>query len=231
VLLAINPGTVTQEIEGSVTREPAFGLPAIWIGADWRDRATTAGYTVVDAATVIATHLNHLMGVHAAKLLGRAEVQQLIEHLGRYAGKLAEEVVPKQLPLALFQTVLQNLLDESMHVRDLRTIVESLAEHAGRTQDPAELTREVRIALAPAIVDQIYGPARELEVIAFDPNLENLLAQALPPGSRGALEPCVGELVVKATGEAAGRQEGDALFLVRLGERGVRHAGRNSRMS
>jgi len=206
--LAINPGHAMQLLPGAATQDPAFGLPAVWIDDAQRDEAQVAGYTVVDAATVIATHLNHLMGVHAAKLLGRSEVQQLIDHLGRYAGKLAEEVVPKQLPLALFQKVLQNLLDESVHVRDLRTIVESLAEHAARTQDPAELTREVRIALAPVIVDQIYGPVRELEVIAFDPNLENLLAQALAPGAPGALEPGVADLVVKATGEAASRQEG-----------------------
>jgi flagellar biosynthesis protein FlhA len=179
----------------------------VWIDASQRDEAQVAGYTVVDAATVVATHLNHLMGTHASKLLGRAEVQQLVEHLAKYAGKLADEVVPKQVPIAVLQKVLQNLLDESVHVRDLRTIVECLAEHAGRTQDPAELTREVRVALAPAIIDQIYGHARELEVIAFDPNLETLLAQALAPGAPGALEPGVADLVVKAAGEAATKQE------------------------
>jgi flagellar biosynthesis protein FlhA len=205
--LAINPGHAMLQLSGTATQDPAFGLPAVWIDAAQRDDAQVAGYTVVDASTVIATHLNHLMGVHASKLLGRGEVQQLLEHLGKYAGKLAEEVVPKQLSLAAMQKVLQNLLDESVHIRDLRTIVESLAENATRTQDPADLTREVRVSLAPAIVDQIYGTVRELEVIAFDPNLENLLAQALAPGSAGALEPGVADLVVKATGEAAGRQE------------------------
>jgi flagellar biosynthesis protein FlhA len=205
--LAINPGHAMLQLAGTATQDPAFGLPAVWIDAAQRDDAQVAGYTVVDAATVIATHLNHLMGVHASKLLGRGEVQQLLEHLGKYAGKLAEDLVPKQLSLAAMQKVLQNLLDESVHIRDLRTIVESLAENVSRTQDPADLTREVRVSLAPAIVDQIYGTARELEVIAFDPNLENLLAQALAPGSAGALEPGVADLVVKATGEAAGRQE------------------------
>jgi flagellar biosynthesis protein FlhA len=205
--LAINPGHAMLQLPGNLTTDPAFGLPAIWIDAEQRDDAQVAGYTVVDAATVVATHLNHLMGVHASKLLGRAEVQQLLDHLGKYAGKLAEEVVPKLLPLSVLQKVLQNLLDESVHIRDLRSIVESLAEHVGRTQDPAELTREVRVSLAPAIVDQIYGASKELEVIAFDPNLENLLAQALSPGATGALEPGVADLVVKATGEAAGRQE------------------------
>lgn len=210
--LAINPGHAMGELAGTPTQDPAFGLPAVWIEAAQRDEAQVAGYTVVDAATVVATHLNHLMGVHASKLLGRAEVQQLLDHLAKYAGKLADEVVPKLLPMAALQKVLQNLLDEAVHVRDLRTIVECLAEHAARTQDPAELTREVRVALAPAIVDQIYGHARELEVIAFDPNLENLLAQALAPGGAGtpapsALEPGVADLVAKASAEAASRQE------------------------
>jgi flagellar biosynthesis protein FlhA len=205
--LAINPGHAMGQLSGTPTQDPAFGLPAVWIDGGRRDEAQVAGYTVVDAATVIATHLNHLMGVHASKLLGRAEVQQLLDHLAKYAGKLADEVVPKLLPVAALQKVLQNLLDESVHVRDLRTIVESLAENAPRTQDPAELTREVRVALAPAIVDQIYGHARELDVIAFDPNLENLLSQALAPGAAGALEPGVADLVVKATSDAATRQE------------------------
>jgi len=205
--LAINPGHAMGQLSGTPTQDPAFGLPAVWIDGGRRDEAQVAGYTVVDAATVIATHLNHLMGVHASKLLGRAEVQQLLDHLAKYAGKLSEEVVPKLLPIAALQKVLQNLLDESVHVRDLRTIVENLAENAPRTQDPAELTREVRIALAPAIVDQIYGHARELDVIAFDPNLENLLSQALAPGAAGALEPGVADLVVKATSDAAARQE------------------------
>jgi flagellar biosynthesis protein FlhA len=205
--LAINPGHAMQKLPGTPTQDPAFGLPAVWIDAGRRDEAQVAGYTVVDPATVVATHLNHLMGVHASKLLGRTEVQQLLDHLARYAGKLAEEVVPKQLSVSVLQKVLQNLLDESVHVRDLRTIVECLAEHAARTQDPAELTREVRVALAPAIVDQIYGSTRELEVIAFDPNLETLLGQALAPGAAGALEPGVADLVVKATSEAANGQE------------------------
>ena len=205
--LAINPGHAMLQLPGTPTTDPAFGLPAVWIDGSQRDDAQVAGYTVVDAATVIATHLNHLMSVHASKLLGRNEVQQLLDHLARYAGKLADEVVPKLLPLSVLQKVLQNLLDESMHVRDLRTVLESLAENAARTQDAAELTREVRVALAPAIVDQIYGSARELEVIAFDPNLENLLGQALAPGSPGGLEPGVADLVVKATGDAASRQE------------------------
>jgi flagellar biosynthesis protein FlhA len=205
--LAINPGHAMLQLAGTPTTDPAFGLPAVWIEAGQRDDAQVAGWTVVDAATVIATHLNHLMGVHASRLLGRTEVQQLLDHLSTHAGKLAEETVPKLVPVPVLQKVLQNLLDESVHVRDLRTIVECLAEQAARTQDPAELTREVRVALAPAIVDQIFGSSRDLEVVAYDPNLENLLAQALAPGAAGALEPGVADLVVKATAEAASRQE------------------------
>ena len=211
-LLAINPGQAMTALGGIPTQDPAFGLTAFWIDPGQRDEAQIAGYTVVDAATVVATHLNHLMGVHASKLLGRAEVQQLLDHLARYAGKLAEETVPKLLPIAAFQKVLQNLLDESVHIRDLRTVVESIAEWAPRTQDPAELTREVRVALAPAIIDQIYGPVRDLEVIAFEPNLENLLTQAMTstvPGAAapGALEPGVADLVAKASAQAAAQQE------------------------
>ncbi|HVL57456.1 MAG TPA: flagellar biosynthesis protein FlhA [Burkholderiaceae bacterium] len=208
MMLAINPGQAALPLAGTATTDPAFGLPATWIDAAQRDAAQLAGYTVVDAATVVATHLNHLMQVNAARLLGRAETQQLLEHLAKYAGKLADDVVPKAIPLATFQRVLQNLLEEAVHVRDLRTIIECLAECVGRTQDPAELTREVRIALAPAIVEQIYGGnPRDLDVIAFDPQLENLLAQALANGAAGALEPGVADLVIKATGDAATRQE------------------------
>ena len=128
-----------------------------------------AGFTVVDSETVMATHLSHLMQVQASKLLSRTETQQLVEHVSKLAPKLIEEVVPKLVPIAVFQKVLQLLLDESVHIRDIRTIIESLAEHASTVTDPTELARRVRIALSPAIVQQIYGPARELNVIAIDP--------------------------------------------------------------
>ncbi|HEY0877521.1 MAG TPA: flagellar biosynthesis protein FlhA, partial [Zeimonas sp.] len=193
MMLAIDPGSASGSIPGTSTRDPAFGLPAVWIDANQRDAAQGAGYTVVDAATVVATHLHHLMQTHASRLLGRSEAQQLLEHLGRYAPKLADEIVPKLVPMAVFQKVLQNLLDESVHVRDLRGIVETLGEHGARTQDPAELTREVRVALAPAIVQQTFGPTQELSVIAIEPNLENLLVQALAPNAASALEPGVAE--------------------------------------
>ena len=205
--MAIDPGHASTPLAGTRTTDPAFGLPAFWIDEAQREAAQAGGYTVVDCATVIATHLHHLMQVHAARLLGRNEVQHLLEHVGRYAPKLAEDVVPKMLSLSVFQKVLQNLLDESVHVRDLRGILEVLAEHGVRTQDPAELTREVRVALAPAIVQQIYGPVSELSVIAFDPRLEGLLVQGLAPGAAAALEPGVADFVMNAAGEAANAQE------------------------
>ncbi len=207
MMLAIDPGSASGPLAGTATRDPAFGLPAVWIDANQRDAAQGAGYTVVDAATVVATHLHHLMQTHASRLLGRSEAQQLLEHLGRYAPKLADEIVPKLVPMAVFHKVLQNLLDEAVHVRDLRGIVETLGEHGARTQDPAELTREVRIALAPAIVQQTFGPTQELSVIAIEPNLENLLVQALAPNAASALEPGVAEYLLAAGAEAARKQE------------------------
>ncbi len=207
MLLAIDPGNATQPLAGTATREPAFGLPATWIDARGREDAQAAGYTVVDPATVVATHLHHLMQVHAARLLGRAEAQQLLDHLASYAPKLADEIVPKLVPMPVFQKVLQNLLDESVHVRDLRGIVETLGEHGARTQDPGELTREVRVALAPAIVQQAYGGSRDLSVVAIEPELENLLVQALAQGAGGSLEPGVAEYLSAASAQAAQAQE------------------------
>jgi flagellar biosynthesis protein FlhA len=207
MMMAINPGGATIQLAGTPTVDPAFGLPAVWINANQRDLAQSNGYTVVDAATVIATHLHHVMQVNAARLFGRAEAQQLMEHLGKFVPKLVEEVVPKLVSMPVFQRVVQNLLDEGVHIRDLKTIIETLAEHAPRTQEPAELTREVRVALAPAIVQQIYGPARELSVIAIEPSLEGLLVNALAPGANSALEPGVADYVMQSAGEAANAQE------------------------
>ena len=177
--LAINPGGITTPLIGTPTTDPAFGLPAHWIEERQKEAAQMGGFTVVDSETVMATHLSHLMQVQAARLLSRTETQQLVEHVSKLAPKLIEEVVPKLVPIATFQKVLQLLLEESVHIRDIRTIVETLAEHAGSTTDPVELARRVRIALAPAIVQQIYGPVRELDVIAIEPGFERLLMQAL----------------------------------------------------
>ncbi len=207
MFLAIDPGGIGTPLIGTPTKDPAFGLPAHWIEDKQREHAQMAGFTVVDSETVLATHLSHLMQVQAAKLLSRTETQDLVEHVTRLAPKLIEEVVPKMLSIAAFQKVLQLLLEESVHVRDFRTIVESIAEHAGSTTDPAELARRVRVALAPAIVQQIYGPVKELEVIAIEPGLERLLMQALAGPNGTALDPGVAEMLSKSATDIANQQE------------------------
>ena len=205
--LAINPGGITTPLIGTPTTDPAFGLPAHWIEERQRETAQLAGFTVVDSETVMATHLSHLMQVQASRLLSRTETQQLVDHVSKLAPKLIEEVVPKMVSIAAFQKVLQLLLDESVHIRDIRTIVESLAEHAATTTDPVELAKRIRIALSPAIVQQIYGPTRELNVIAIDPALERLLVQALAGASGPALDPGVAEMFTRTAAEMAQKQE------------------------
>ncbi|ALU89106.1 flagellar biosynthesis protein FlhA [Herbaspirillum rubrisubalbicans] len=206
--LAINPGMVTGPLPGMMTSDPAFGLPAVWIDNSLREQASTMGYTVVDAGTVVATHLNHLITTHAAELLGRQEVQSLLDHLGKEAPKLVEDLVPKMLPLGTLQKVLQNLLAEGVHIRDMRTIIETLAEHAARIQDPTDLTAIVRIALGRAIVQQIFPGESELAVMALDSKLERLLMQALQAsGDSGGIEPGLADSLVQQTEMAAQRQE------------------------
>lgn len=207
MFLAIDPGGINTPLIGTPTTDPAFGLPAHWIDEKQRENAQMAGFTVVDSETVLATHLSHLMQVQAAKLLSRTETQDLVEHVTRLAPKLIEEVVPKMVSVATFQKVLQLLLEESVHVRDIRTIIESLAEHAPHTTDPTELARRVRMALSPAIVQQIYGAVKELEVIAIEPGLERLLMQALSGAANGALDPGVAEMLSKSATDIANRQE------------------------
>jgi flagellar biosynthesis protein FlhA len=208
--LAINPGGITQTVPGTPTKDPAFGLPAIWIEPRTRDAAQVLGYTVVDCATVVATHINHLMLAHAGQLLGRAETQALIDHVSRSAPKLMDDVVPKLIPLSTLQRVLANLLDEGVHIRDLRTIVETLADVAQRSTDPAELTAQVRAALRASIAQTLFGPTRELSVIALDPELERVLAGAMTqaPGAEGtAIEPGLVDLIQRGAAAAAQRQE------------------------
>ena len=205
--LAINPGGISTPLIGTPTTDPAFGLPAHWIDERQKEAAQMAGFTVVDSETVMATHLSHLMQTHAAKLLSRNEVQQLVEHVAKSAPKLIEEVIPKMVPITSFQKVLQLLLEDAVHIRDIRTIIETLAEHATSTQDPVELARRVRIALAPAIVQQIYGPTRELNVIAIEPGLERLLVQALGNPQAPSLDPGVADLLTQRAAEVANKQE------------------------
>jgi len=207
MFLAINPGGNKLALPGTAATDPAFGLPAIWIEERQKETAQMAGYTVVDSSTVVATHLSHLMQQHAGKLLGRAETQALVEHVAKLAPKLIEDVVPKMIGIAPLQKILQTLLDEGVHIRDMRSIIETLAEYAGAITDPGELARRVRIALSPAIVQQIYGPTRELNVIAIEPGLERLLMQALGNASGPALDPGVADLLTQKAAEVALKQE------------------------
>jgi flagellar biosynthesis protein FlhA len=209
MLLAINPGGITQTVPGTPTKDPAFGLPAIWIEPRTRDAAQVLGYTVVDCATVIATHINHLLLSHAGQLLGRQEVQALIDHIGKFAPKLVDDVVPKLIPLSTLQRVLQNLLDEGVPIRDMRTIIETLADAAQRTTDALELTAQVRSALRAAIAQTLFGTTRELAVIALDPELEKVLVQSLggSGGDMPAIEPGLVDLIQRGAAQAAQRQE------------------------
>ncbi len=206
LFLAINPGNVSGTLPGNQTRDPAFGLPAVWVEASVREQAQAMGYTVVDASTVVATHMSHLIHGHAAELLGRQEVQQLLDHLGTFAPKLTEDLVPKLLSLATVQKVMQNLLDEGMHIRDMRTILETLAEHAPQTQDTNVLTGLVRVALGAAIVQQFYPSEQELKVIGMDKELEYVLAQALQAGG-SAIEPSLANTLLSEARDATQTQE------------------------
>lgn len=206
LFLAINPGRVTQQINGIATTDPAFGLPAVWIEAQLREAAQSAGYTVVDASTVIATHISQLMHAHAAELLGRPELQQLLEHVTRDTPKLVEDLTPKLLPLSTVQRVLQNLLDEQVHIRDMRSIIEALSAHAARTQDASELTAEVRIALGRAITQQIFPGASDVQVIALDPGIERMLMQAAATDS-AVIEPTLADNLQRSVQAAATQQE------------------------
>jgi flagellar biosynthesis protein FlhA len=206
--LAINPGMASGTLPGLVTTDPAFGLPAIWIEASLRDEAQSMGYTVVDAGTVVATHLNHLITQHASELLGRMEVQALLDHLGKETPKLVEDLVPKVVSLSTLQKVLQNLLSEGVHIRDMRSIIEALSEHSTMTQDPGELTAVVRVALGRAIVQQLFPGENELPVMTLDNRLERLLMQAMGAGGDGTgIEPGLADTIAQQAAHAAHQQE------------------------
>jgi flagellar biosynthesis protein FlhA len=208
-LLAINPGRVHGSVLGIPTRDPAFGLEALWIEPGTRDHAQTLGFTVVDPATVAATHLSHLLQTHAHELIGHEEVQQLLDRLAQSVPKLVEELVPKRLSLGLVVKVLQNLLAERVPIRNMRSIVETLAERAGQSQDPDTLTAAVRVALGRQIVQDIGGFGAELPVVTLAPDLEQILLQSLqgatPAGA--ALEPGLAERLQKSAADATRRQE------------------------
>jgi len=207
--MAINPGQVFGSIPGTATTDPAFGLEAVWIEASQRDQAQSLGYTVVDASTVVATHLSHILQSHADELLGHEEVQQLLDKLSKSAPKLVEDLVPKQLSLATVLKVLQSLLQEHISIRDMRTIAETLAEHVPISQDAGVLTAAVRVALGRSIVQQISGMGAELSVLTLEPSLEQILHQTLQGGVEGAggLEPGLAENLHKSLIEETQRQE------------------------
>jgi flagellar biosynthesis protein FlhA len=206
--LAINPGRVFGPLNGLATRDPAFGMEAIWIEPSMREHAQSLGYTVVDAATVIATHLSHLIQTHAHELFGHEEAEQLLKSLSKTAPKLVDELVPKVLPLAVVVRVMQGLLAERVPIRNVRAIVEALAEAGPRSTDPQILIGQVRVALGRQIVQDIVGLAEELPVITLEPELERLLSNGLVnSGSSPGLEPGLAERLQRGLTDAAQRQE------------------------
>ena len=190
--MALNAGRVYGTLNGIPGKDPAFGLDAVWIERGARDHAQTLGYTVVDASTVIATHLSHLIQSHAPELLGHDEAQQLLNALAKSAPKLVEDLLPKLLPLAVFVRVLKNLLSERVPVRNLRGIAEALAEAAPRSQDPGVLAGAVRVALRRQIVQEISGLENELAVMTLSPGLERVLQDSLSSGA-AVVEPGLAE--------------------------------------
>jgi flagellar biosynthesis protein FlhA len=204
--MAINPGQVSAGLPGTQTRDPAFGLPAVWIDGGLREQAQIYGYTVVDASTVVATHLNHLIHAHAAELLGRQEVQQLLDRIGKESPMLVQDLVPKAPSLTTLQKVLQNLLDESVPIRDMRTILDVLAENAPTVSDTTELTSLIRLALSRAIVQHIFPGDEELQVIGLDSSLDRVLLQAL--SNSAGLEPGLADKLLREAQQAMDRQAG-----------------------
>lgn len=204
-LLAMNPGTVREEVPGIPTKEPAFGLPALWIAAEDKDRAEIAGYTVVDPTSTIATHLSEVIKAHARELVGRQEVQNLIDRVKEKYPAVVKELVPDLLTLGEIQKVLGNLLDEQISIRDLVTILEALADAARITKDPVSLTEHARQALARYITRKHMSPDGVIHAITVDPALEQVVASAIQEGPQGsyiALEPSVArELVARAADE------------------------------
>jgi flagellar biosynthesis protein FlhA len=207
--MAINPGQVSGTLQGSATKDPAFGLDAVWIDKVRREQAQAQGYTVVDASSVIATHLSHLLQSHAHELLGHEEVQQLLNRLAKSAPKLIEDLVPKLLPMSAVVKVLQYLLLERVPIRNLRTICETLAELAPKTQDPVVLVAAVRVALGRSIVQNVGGLRQELPVITLDPALEQVLQDSMAGGGESSpgFEPGLAERIQTALGDSTRRQE------------------------
>ena len=202
--LAINPGRVMGELKGNKTKDPTFGLPAVWVEGEMREQAQVFGYTVVDASTVVATHISNVIHTHAMELLGREETQQLLDRVGKESPKLVEDLIPKSISLGTLQKVLQNLLAEGVHIRDMRTIIESLADNASRSQEPDQLTSYVRVSLGRAIAQQLFPGNTEIQVIALAPRLESILMQAtqVPDPDGPGLEPGLADQLLQGVAQA-----------------------------
>ena len=212
--LAINPGQVFGEVQGIPAKDPAFGLDAVWIAPAHRDQAQSLGFTVVDASTVVATHLNHIMYSHASEFLGHEEVQKLVDQLSDSAPRLVEHLVPSPLPLSTLLKVLQNLLKERVSIRDFRVIAEALAEEAVRTQNTDELTSAARVALSRQIVQGLIGHDDVLPVMTLDPSLENILNQSVQQARQqggkdgdAVLEPGMAERLQQSLSKSIQEQE------------------------
>ena len=219
--LAINPGQVFGQLDGVATKDPAFGLDATWINKNQRDQAQTLGYTVVDSATVLATHLSQILTNNAAQLLGHEEVQNLLDLLAKNYPKLVEGFVPDTLTLGTVVKVLQSLMNEGVAVRDMRSIVQTLVEYGPKSQDAEVLTAAVRISLRKFIVQDLVGSAQEVPVITLAPELEQMLHQSMQmAGDDGAgIEPGLAERLQKSLTDGANQQEmaGDTPILLTSG--------------
>ena len=219
--LAINPGQVFGKLEGVPTKDPAFGLDAVWINQNQRETAQTLGYTVVDSATVLATHLSQILTNNAAQLLGHEEVQNLIDMLAKTYPKLVEGFIPDTLTLGTVVKVLQSLMNEGVAVRDMRSIIQTLVEYGPKSQDPEVLTAAVRINLRKFIIQDLVGSALEVPVITLAPELEQMLHQSMQmAGDNGAgIEPGLAERLQKSLTDGAQQQElaGDTPILLTSG--------------
>ena len=219
--LAINPGQVFGKLDGVATKDPAFGLDAVWIKQEQREHAQSLGYTVVDAATVLATHLSQILTNNAAQLLGHEEVQNLLDMLAKSYPKLVEGLIPDVLSLGSIVKVLQNLMNEGVAVRDMRSIIQTLVEYGPKSQDPEVLTAAVRITLRKFIVQELVGPIIEVPVITLSPELEQMLHQSMQmAGDDGAgIEPGLAERLQKSLTDGAQQQEmaGDTPILLTSG--------------
>ena len=211
--LAINPGQVFGTLDGIKTKDPAFGLEAVWISAGQKEQAQTLGYTVVDASTVVATHLNQILQQHTHELLGHEDVQKLLDMLAKSSPKLVEELVPNTISLNVLLKVLQNLLRERVPIRDIRSIAEALAAGAGKSQDPAALTALARVALARQIVQNIVGAEQNIPVVTLEPALEQLLLSTVQQAQKAGaddsafIEPGLADRLQQSLVKAAQKQE------------------------